>query len=427
MNNTINVPKDSIIVFIGAMGTGKSTYASKTFAKHNVVSSDFIREQLSGDFEDQTYNDATFEILYATIEARAKAGIFTVVDSTGSRSLLDRVAAIARMYNRPLYAVKFPHLHENELTAERMQHRMKYLHAYHRQVKRIDETRIPSLYKVIEFKKGEAFPAIQVGESDEYLINPQFKYVIIPDLHGEDHVVDLVTNMLEADPELRAIFLGDLVDRGNSSYHTFRKVYRLMKMGKAFAVRSNHDNKLMRYFKKWLADDKPEKFYEPSEFDPVPAYGMKVAHGMESTLREFYSLDSRSMEDYAKDFIDYYENLASPYLKLEKNGEVHYFSHAGVTETIVKGQSIGKADESVCLYGPFGLQEKTHEEFVDYVHHICESLDPELVVNVHVGHYYMQDEPKAAISEKNPNRRMIFHDIGHGKRRGVYESKYITV
>lgn len=399
----ITLEPDALVVLIGAMGTGKSTFCKNNFLPHNIVSSDFIREQLSGDFEDMSQNKAVFEILHATVEARAKAGILTVVDSTGSRSLLEQIPAYAKENNRQLVALKFPHLDKGELTEERMKHRMNYIHAYHRQVQRIDETRIPKAYKVFELPKDGDDVEIKVKGEGDYILSPDDSYVVIPDLHGEYRVVE---KALKAYPESKFIFLGDIVDRGESSYKTFRLVSSLIDTGKAFGVRSNHDNKLARYFQKWLSDSSSDKFSARPEGSDLPTYGLKVAWGLQRTLREFYNdLSEEEMLDYAESFVKYYESLPH-YLAVEKFTQ-HYFAHAGVNEAMLRGKVIDKTSEAVAIYKTL----KDPDLLSDMIG------DPKKRVVVHLGHDYMANEITYLRSSKSPNHIIAKHDIGFGKRK----------
>jgi len=286
----IKIEQDALIVFIGAMATGKSTFAKHHFAKHHVVESDFIREQLSGDFENQDYNSATFEIFYATIEARAKAGILTVLDSTGNQNVLDQTRVIAKKYNRPLVAIVFPELLSSEFTEERLAHRWKYKNIYKRQVERISNQTIPDEYTVYNLNADDGVYINYEKYSDAHTLDSQYSYVVIPDLHGEYRVLERYVEMYKDDDNVKFISLGDIVDRGESSYKTFNLVFDLIADGKIDNVISNHDNKFYRWLKKWNADEADYKyntFYWTEGHDAK--YGMSVAHGLDKTIAEFYS------------------------------------------------------------------------------------------------------------------------------------------
>jgi hypothetical protein len=50
-------------------------------------------------------------------------------------------------------------------------------------------------------------------------------------------------------PQRRAIFVGDLVDRGPKIVETVTLARRMVAAGEAFCVPGNHDNKLLRYLR----------------------------------------------------------------------------------------------------------------------------------------------------------------------------------
>ena len=397
----IKIEQDALVVFIGAMATGKSTFASTHFPKHNVIESDFIREQLTGDFQNQDYNSATFAIFFATIEARAKAGILTVVDSTGNQNVLDQTKMIAAKYDRPLVAIVFPELLESEFTEERLQHRWRYKSIYKRQVNRISQQTIPAEYHTYHLTDINDALVTYEKYSDAHTLESHYSYIIIPDLHGEYRVLEEYANMYKYDENVKFISLGDIVDRGESSYLTFNLVFDLIAEGKMDNVISNHDNKLMRYFKKWLADDDDDKYHQ---FNGYKKYGMSIAHGLDITLNEFYDLSALLMDDYVDRFINYYDT-SHPYLMVEKPNGLHYFVHAGVTSGVATGQKMNKRDLSGVIYESMD----SPDQLTDIFKHVQED------VHVHVGHEYNSDDITFH-PNKDGTRWIVEHDIGLGKR-----------
>lgn len=71
-----------LTLLIGPSGAGKSTWAKMTYPASWVVSSDQIRQDLCGDFKDQSRNKEVFQALHAMVETRLKCGLPTVVDAT---------------------------------------------------------------------------------------------------------------------------------------------------------------------------------------------------------------------------------------------------------------------------------------------------------------------------------------------------------
>jgi protein phosphatase len=92
------LPEPSLIVLIGAAGSGKSTFAARHFTPDEVLSSDALRAAIAGDPTDQSVTGAAFAALHAAVDRRLRTGRLTVVDATNlmpsaRRTLVKRAAA----------------------------------------------------------------------------------------------------------------------------------------------------------------------------------------------------------------------------------------------------------------------------------------------------------------------------------------------
>ncbi len=93
----ITIPDPCLVVLIGAAGAGKSTFAARWFAPHEVLSSDELRERISGDAADQRATGPAFATLHRLLGQRLDARRLTVVDATSvqakaRRALLEGAA-----------------------------------------------------------------------------------------------------------------------------------------------------------------------------------------------------------------------------------------------------------------------------------------------------------------------------------------------
>jgi predicted kinase len=99
--NPIDIPVPGLVVLIGAAGAGKTTLAARLFEPSEIVSSDALRERLSGDAADQRATRRAFRILHAEVRRRLAAGRLVVVDATSveatARATLRRLAGTARV------------------------------------------------------------------------------------------------------------------------------------------------------------------------------------------------------------------------------------------------------------------------------------------------------------------------------------------
>ena len=83
--------KPILAVMVGISGSGKSTYATglKTSLKAELVETDAIRVELTGNAEDQSQNGRVFEIARKRVNDYLSQGKNTIIDAT-SLSLRDR-------------------------------------------------------------------------------------------------------------------------------------------------------------------------------------------------------------------------------------------------------------------------------------------------------------------------------------------------
>ena len=82
----IEVPDFSLVVLIGATGSGKSTFAAKHFNSTEVISSDYCRGLVSDDENDQAVSGDAFDLVRAIAEKRLKNRRLTVIDATNVRA-----------------------------------------------------------------------------------------------------------------------------------------------------------------------------------------------------------------------------------------------------------------------------------------------------------------------------------------------------
>ncbi|MFE2310594.1 AAA family ATPase, partial [Streptomyces sp. NPDC059411] len=90
----------SLVVLIGATGSGKSTFARKHFKSTEVISSDYCRGLVADDENDQSASKDAFEVLHYIAGKRLAAGRLTVVDATSVQAESRRqLVQLAREYD----------------------------------------------------------------------------------------------------------------------------------------------------------------------------------------------------------------------------------------------------------------------------------------------------------------------------------------
>ena len=142
-------------------------------------------------------------------------------------------------------------------------------------------------------------------------------------LEGDDPVWG---NRAFAHPEGRkAIFLGDLVDRGPRILDTVRLVRNMVVHGSALCVPGNHDMKLVRKLR---------------------GKNVQITHGLADTLAEIDALPDDVRASFSKGLADFLDGLVSHYVL--DDGKL-VVAHAGMKEEM-QGRGSGKVRD-FALYG----------------------------------------------------------------------------
>jgi protein phosphatase len=108
----IRLPVPSLVLLVGASGSGKSTFALRHFLATEVISSDRCRALITDDEADQSASKEAFELVHAIAERRLAFGRLTVIDATSVQpSARMQLVELARRCVVPAVAIVF-HLSE---------------------------------------------------------------------------------------------------------------------------------------------------------------------------------------------------------------------------------------------------------------------------------------------------------------------------
>ncbi|MER7562381.1 polynucleotide kinase-phosphatase [Streptomyces sp. NPDC097941] len=332
---TLPVTDLSLVVLVGASGSGKSTFARRNFKPTEVISSDFCRGLVSDDENDQGATKDAFDVLHYIAGKRLAAGRRTVVDATSVQSDSRRqLIDLAKQYDVLPIAIVLDV--PEEVCAERNAGRTDRADMPVRVIKR----HIRELRRSIRHLEREGFRKVHVlrGVADienatvvtekrfndlTHLTGP---FDIVGDIHGCALELESLLGKLGyvdgVHPEGRtAVFVGDLVDRGPDSPGVLRRVMSMVKSGNALCVPGNHENKYGRYLK-----------------------GRKVqhTHGLAETIEQMESVTDEFRAE-VREFID---GLVSHYVL---DGGRLVVCHAGLPEKY-HGRTSGRV-RSHALYG----------------------------------------------------------------------------
>src|ERR1700761_6585576 len=96
----IQLPDPSLVVLIGASGSGKSTFARSHFLPTEVLSSDFCRGLVSNDENSQDATNDAFDVLRYIAGRGLRRGFLTVIGQTKVQQESRKpLVALAREYD----------------------------------------------------------------------------------------------------------------------------------------------------------------------------------------------------------------------------------------------------------------------------------------------------------------------------------------
>ncbi|MGW7237478.1 polynucleotide kinase-phosphatase [Streptomyces sp. NPDC054804] len=325
----------SLVVLVGASGSGKSTFARRHFKPTEVISSDFCRGLVCDDENDQGATKDAFDVLHYIAGKRLAAGRRTVVDATSvQQESRRRLIDLAKQYDVLPIAIVLDI--PEEVCAERNAARADRADLPRRVIQRhIRELRRSLRHLEREgFRKVHLLRGVEEAESATVVTEKRFNdlthltgpFDIVGDIHGcASELETLLGKLGYADgvhPDGRtAVFVGDLVDRGPDSPGVLRRVMSMVESGNALCVPGNHENKYGRYLK-----------------------GRKVqhTHGLAETIEQ---MDGES-EEFTKQVREFIDGLVSHYVL---DGGKLVVCHAGLPEKY-HGRTSGRV-RSHALYG----------------------------------------------------------------------------
>ncbi|MET7909712.1 polynucleotide kinase-phosphatase [Streptomyces avermitilis] len=332
---TLAVTDLSLVVLIGASGSGKSTFARKHFTPTEIISSDFCRGLVADDENDQSASRDAFDVLHYIAGKRLAAGRRTVVDATNvQQESRSQLIELARKHDVLPIAIVLDV--PEEVCAERNAARTDRADMPRRVIQRHTRELRRSLRHLERegFRKVHVLRGVEEIENASVVTEKRFNdlthltgpFDIIGDIHGcAAELESLLGKLGYADgvhPGGRtAVFVGDLVDRGPDSPGVLRRVMSMVGSGNALCVPGNHENKYGRHLK-----------------------GRKVqhTHGLAETVEQMEG-ESEEFRTQVREFID---GLVSHYVL---DGGRLVVCHAGLPEKY-HGRTSGRV-RSHALYG----------------------------------------------------------------------------
>jgi len=328
------------VALVGVSSSGKSTFSKAHFKSTEVLSSDYFRALVSDDENNQQVTQQAFDALYYVANKRLDLGLLTVIDATNvqkhARAQILRLAkeqnclAVAIVLNVPEKTIR-------ERNANRPDRNL---------TGNIISRQAEQLRQSINQLQKEGFRYVHILSTMEEIANVQIvrtplwnnkkeetgPFDIIGDIHGcYDELCELLIklnysvdteNFTAKPPDNRkAVFLGDLCDRGPKNIEVLRLVMNMVYAKDAWCTAGNHDFKLLK---------------------KLNGKNVQLTHGLDKTVEQL-ELQTKDFKEKVKNFID---TLISHYVF---DGGRLVVSHAGLKEKY-QGRSSGRVRE-FCLYG----------------------------------------------------------------------------
>jgi len=334
----LTIPELCLVVLVGPSGCGKSTFAHKHFKPTEVISSDFCRGLVSDDENSQDATSDAFDVLKYVAGKRLAKGLLTVIDATNVQAEARKpLVELAREHDVLLAAIvlKTP----EHICHERNKSRPDRAFGAH-----VVRNQLIQLRRSLRGLEREGFRYVYTLETPEEVEQAVIErqplwnnrktdkgpFDIIGDVHGcYDELIELLNKLgydttgadrIVPPPGRKAIFLGDLIDRGPKTPEVLHLVMSMVTSGVALCVPGNHDIKLLRKLR---------------------GKNVQITHGLAQSLEQLEAIPA--MLPTVERFID---SLIGHYVLDEGRLVV---AHAGMKERYI-GRASGRVRE-FALYG----------------------------------------------------------------------------
>ncbi|MCB9235294.1 MAG: polynucleotide kinase-phosphatase [Bacteroidia bacterium] len=352
----IEIPELALVVLIGASGSGKSTFGRKHFLPSEVISSDYCRLLVADDENDLDATTDAFDLLHYLAGKRLKRGKLTVIDATnvqpGSRQSLIKLAkdyhvipvAIVLDLDEKICQARNAERSDRDLAPHVIRNQRIQLK---KSLKKLKKEGFRYIFKLDSPGKVE-----EVSLARKVLWN-NFKHEtgpfdIIGDVHGcFDELKELLEKLgyqikIQDDRELndgyqvtapegrKAVFVGDLVDRGPKVTECLRLAMSMVETGNALCVPGNHEAKLKK---------------------ALQGKDVKRNHGLAESMEQ---LETES-ETFREKVVSFIDGMVSHFVL---DGGKLVVAHAGMREDMQ-----GRASAAVRAFALYGETTGEIDEF----------------------------------------------------------------
>ncbi len=397
----------SVVVMIGPSGAGKSTFIERHFPAREVVSSDAIRIEMTGDIRRQDKNDLVFEELRRRVLAKIAVGQRVVIDATHLRDKDRRNSAeLGILSDVPVTYVVVNRSVEAKLQSGgwRLDVRMKGgigLIEAHEQTFAANEKKILSAdgfgkkVTVVDTRVDQYEVVREVTRdysiASRWLRDRGFTdFRVIGDVHGN---LEGYEKAIDVPETTFLLSLGDLVDYDSRGVQIAEHFVDMVRKGRALALRGNHEKKIAA----WVVGERGAGFRG------------NITHGNDATTNVVKAMTPGRRAEWEQNFLTLVD-LSPDWFQIDNWLFVHGAAHWTMWEDSLFRAPKNSKQESFALYG------QTSGEFVNgYPVRLYDWID-----TIRARHYVMVGHailsPDAPVEKQGKKGgRAVFLDTGSSK------------
>ena len=258
------IPLHSLVILVGPAGGGKSRAANK-FAPYEIMSSEDIRYELTGDYQRLDANDVVFKEIHRRTLLKLELGERVVVDATNLRKR-DRMSLvdIGLKAGVPIYYVVCDRPLEDKLSDSGRSWRgaaaahgaiTKHDHIFRANER--DILRGDGIANVIDVRNEDfdVVPKLNNENLRKMIESLGFRgLMVIGDVHGMIEPLKSATEWA-TQRNMFCVFLGDVLDYGPNSIECVDHVYSIVTRGRGVCLIGNHERKIERWLEQVKHND----------------------------------------------------------------------------------------------------------------------------------------------------------------------------
>ena len=411
MNTKIVPVGKSLVVLVGPSGAGKSHLIGEHFQPREVVSSDALREELTGDPMRHDKDNDVWNEFRRRITAKINAGQRVVADATHLRNAERKqtvmvgkdlgVPVIYMVVNRPMN-VKYNHGGWRNNVYKKGGRTLMEVHedTFNANLKEI--LRGDGLADMVIDTRSDKFEVAQMMTRDPHLFMPTlldkgFEYVrVVGDVHGNVAGLEKALDGVDDRGVTFFLFLGDIVDYGSGTLRTADAVQALVRQGEALSLRGNHERKIFNFVVQERGD----------------GFRGTITHGNDVTTGMLKAADPRFRNEWEERFISLVD-LSPDWVQIGSDHLfVHAASHRRMWDNPVFRAARNSSLESNALYGQTTGETDPNTGFPERLYDWVDEVPAGKTVTV--GHAILSvDDP--VVKRGNAGGTAVFLDTGSSK------------